>query len=142
MTPIGILQIVLYLLIIVACVKPVGSFMAKVFEGERTFLHPVLRWLEVLTYKAIGVREDVEQRWTQYTASLLSFSIFGFIVVYLMQRAQGWLPFNPQKFNAGKDDPSKLVYGQSITDACLGWDDSLDVLKVLADAVATRRARH
>jgi 3-deoxy-7-phosphoheptulonate synthase len=47
-----------------------------------------------------------------------------------------------QKFNAGKDDPSKLVYGQSITDACLGWDDSLDVLRVLADAVATRRARH
>jgi len=105
MTPIGILQIVLYLLIIVACVKPVGSFMAKVFEGERTFLHPVLRWLEVLTYKAIGVREDVEQRWTQYTASLLSFSIFGFIVVYLMQRAQGWLPFNPQKFNAGNVTP-------------------------------------
>jgi 3-deoxy-7-phosphoheptulonate synthase len=47
-----------------------------------------------------------------------------------------------QKFNAGKDDPAKLAYGQSITDACLGWDDSLEVLKVLSDAVATRRAHH
>ena len=47
-----------------------------------------------------------------------------------------------QKFNAGKDDPAKLAYGQSITDACLGWDDSVEVLEVLADAVATRRARH
>ena len=60
-----------------------GAFMASVFEGERTFLHPVLRWLEVLTYKVIGVQEDVEQRWTQYTAALLSFSIFGFLLVYL-----------------------------------------------------------
>ena len=71
--------------------------MARVFEGQRTFLHPVLRWLEVLTYKVSGVREDVEQRWTQYTASLLSFSIFGFLLIYLLQRAQGLLPFNPQR---------------------------------------------
>jgi potassium-transporting ATPase potassium-binding subunit len=105
MTPIGILQIILYLAIIVACAKPIGAFMAKVFQGERTFLHPVLRWLEVVTYKAIGVREDVEQRWTQYTASLLSYSIFGFILVYLLQRAQGLLPFNPQGFNAGNVSP-------------------------------------
>ena len=54
--------------------------MARVFEGQRTFLHPVLRWLEVLTYKVTGVKEDVEQRWTQYTASLLSFSLFGFLL--------------------------------------------------------------
>ena len=47
-----------------------------------------------------------------------------------------------QKFSAGKDDPSMLAYGKSITDACIGWDDSVEVLKVLADAVATRRARH
>jgi K+-transporting ATPase ATPase A chain len=72
--------------------------MAKVFEGQRTFLHPIFRWLEVLTYKVVGVKEDVEQRWTQYTASLLSFSIFGFLLVYLIQRAQAYLPFNPQNF--------------------------------------------
>ena len=58
----------------------------------------MLRWLEVLTYRLTGVREDVEQRWTHYTASLLSFSIFGFLLSYLMQRAQGLLPFNPQGF--------------------------------------------
>ena len=52
-----------------------------------------------------GVREDVEQRWTQYTASLLSFSIFGFLLVYLLQRAQAFLPFNPQHFNAGNVSP-------------------------------------
>ena len=69
--------------------------MAKIFDGQRTFLHPVLRWLEVLVYKAIGVKEDVEQRWTTYTAALLSFSIFGFLLTYLLQRTQGMLPFNP-----------------------------------------------
>ena len=79
--------------------------MARVFQGQRTFLHPILRPLEVLTYKLIGVREDTEQRWTTYTASLLSFSFFGFLLVYLLQRAQGVLPFNPQHLNAGNVSP-------------------------------------
>ncbi|HUJ50602.1 MAG TPA: potassium-transporting ATPase subunit KdpA [Bryobacteraceae bacterium] len=98
MTSAGILQIALFFAIILICVKPLGAYMAKVFEGQRTFLHPALRWLEVLTYKAAGIREDVEQRWTQYTAALLSFSIFGFLLAYLLQRAQAYLPFNPQNF--------------------------------------------
>jgi len=105
MTGIGIFQIILFFVLILACVKPLGAFMARVFEGERTFLHPVFRWLEVLTYRIIGVHEDVEQRWTQYTAALLSFSIFGFLLVYLMQRVQGFLPFNPQGFGAGNVSP-------------------------------------
>ena len=79
--------------------------MAQVFEGQRTFLHPVLRWLEVLTYKVAGIKEDVEQRWTHYTASLLSFSIFGFLITYLLQRTQGLLPFNPQGFGANNVAP-------------------------------------
>jgi K+-transporting ATPase ATPase A chain len=98
MTSAGILQIALFFAIVLICVKPLGAYMANVFEGRRTFLHPVLRWLEVLTYKAAGVREDLEQRWTQYTAAFLSFSIFGFLLVYLLQRAQAYLPFNPQNF--------------------------------------------
>src|SRR5215813_11771951 len=65
MTAVGVLQIALFLGLIFLCAKPLGSYMAKVFEGRRTFLHPLLRWLEVLTYKAAGIREDVEQRWTQ-----------------------------------------------------------------------------
>jgi hypothetical protein len=67
MTSIGVLQIAIFFALILFCTKPLGAFMARIFEGQRTFLHPVLRWLEVLTYKAMGVREEVEQRWTQYT---------------------------------------------------------------------------
>jgi K+-transporting ATPase ATPase A chain len=98
MTAAGILQIALFFGVLLACTKPLGTYIARVFEGERTFLHPVLRWLEVLTYKASGVREDAEQRWTQYTASVLSFSIFGFVILYVLQRVQAYLPFNPQNF--------------------------------------------
>jgi len=105
MTSIGILQIVIFFALVLACTKPLGAYMARVFEGQRTFMHPVLRWLEVLTYKVIGVREDVEQRWTQYTASLLSFSIFGFLLVYLLERAQAYLPFNPQNFGTPNVTP-------------------------------------
>src|SRR5579863_9786507 len=105
MTSNGVLQIALFFGIILVCAKPLGAFMARVFEGRRTFMHPLLRWLEVLTYKVSGVREEVEQRWTQYTAALLSFSIFGFLLVYLIQRAQGLLPFNPQHFGAGQVSP-------------------------------------
>src|SRR5712692_8815704 len=105
MTSQGVLQIALFFGLILICTKPLGAYMARVFEGRRTFLHPLLRWLEVLTYKAAGVSEEVEQRWTQYTASLLSFSIFSFVLVYLLQRLQGFLPFNPQQFNAGNVSP-------------------------------------
>jgi K+-transporting ATPase ATPase A chain len=98
MTASGILQIALFFGVILACTKPLGSYIARVFAGERTFLHPVLRWLEVLTYKVSGVREDVEQRWTQYTASVLAFSIFGFVILYVLQRVQAYLPLNPQNF--------------------------------------------
>jgi K+-transporting ATPase ATPase A chain len=98
MTASGILQIALFFGVLLACTKPLGAYIARVFEGRRTFLHPVLRWLEVLTYKAAGVREDVEQRWTQYAASLLGFSIFGFLILYALQRVQAYLPLNPQNF--------------------------------------------
>jgi K+-transporting ATPase ATPase A chain len=98
MTAAGILQIALLLGLILICARPLGSYMARVFEGQRTFLHPLLRWLEVLTYKVTGIHEDTEQRWTAYTASLLSFSIFGFLILYLLQRVQAYLPLNPQHF--------------------------------------------
>src|ERR1044072_6474407 len=109
MTSTGVLQIALFLGLILLCAKPLGAYMARVFEGQRTFMHPLLRWLEVLTYKVAGVREDVEQRWTHYTASLLSFSIFGFLLTYLMQRAQAFLPFNPQGFT-GANIPPDLAF--------------------------------
>jgi len=105
MTTVGVLQILVFFGLILLCTKPLGAYMARVFEGQRTFVHPALRWLEVLTYKCTGIREDVEQRWTHYTASLLSFSIFGFLLTYLLQRAQGLLPFNPQGFGASNVTP-------------------------------------
>src|SRR5215469_17860352 len=98
MTVPGILQIAVFLGIMILVAKPLGSFMAKLYSGERTFLHPVLRPLEVLTYKLCGVREDAEQRWTQYGGALLAFSIFAFLFTYVIQRIQAYLPFNPQNF--------------------------------------------
>jgi K+-transporting ATPase ATPase A chain len=105
MTPNGLLQIAVFFLIILAVAKPMGIFMAKLFEGKKTFLHPILRPLETLTYKLVGVNEATEQRWTQYAASLLAFSIFSFLFVYLLQRLQGLLPLNPQGFGAAQTTP-------------------------------------
>jgi len=114
MTTAGILQIALYFVLVLITVKPLGAYMARVFEGERTWLHPALRWLERLTYKAVGVREDTEQRWTQYAASLLTFSLFSFLFVYLAQRLQAWLPMNPQRFSAAQVSPD-LAFNTAVS---------------------------
>ena len=98
MTGIGLLSIGIYFLVLLAITKPLGLFMAKVFEGDRTFLHPILRPLEKLIYRLCGVRETDEQRWTQYTAALIAFSLVSFFFVYIIQRLQGFLPFNPMHF--------------------------------------------
>src|SRR5215475_12171730 len=105
MTSIGILQILLFFGLILAVTKPIGLFMSRVFNGERTFLHPLVRPFEVLTYRLCGIREDHEQRWTQYTASVLAFSFVSFLFVYVFQRLQGWLPLNPQHFGAAQVSP-------------------------------------
>jgi K+-transporting ATPase ATPase A chain len=99
MTSNGIFQIVVFFALLLILTKPLGKFMAGVFEGKRTWLHPLLRPLERLIYKLSGIREDAEQRWTQYTASLLVFSLVSFLFVYLIQRLQGLLPFNPMHFS-------------------------------------------
>ena len=105
MTSIGVLQILLFFGIILGLTKPVGLFMSRLFQGERTFLHPLLRPLEVVIYKICGVREKDEQRWTHYTASVLAFSLLSFLFVYVLQRMQGILPLNPQGFGAGQVAP-------------------------------------
>ena len=114
MTENGISQIVVFFLIILALTKPVGLFMARLFEGQRTFLHPVLRPLELVMYKLVGVNESTEQRWSQYTASLLAFSMFSFLFVYLLQRFQGVLPFNPQGFNQTQISPD-LAFNTAVS---------------------------
>jgi len=99
MTLLGIAQIVIFFALVVAITKPIGVFMHRVFEGERTFLHPVFRPLERLVYWLGGVREDEEQSWIRYSASMISLSIFSFLFVYLLQRFQGHLPLNPMHFS-------------------------------------------
>src|SRR5581483_6486023 len=102
MTSNGIFQIVVFFALLLILTKPLGKFMAGVFEGKRTWLHPLLRPLERLIYKLSGIREDAEQRWTQYTASLLVFSLVSFLFVYLIQRLQGFLPLNPMHFSTAQ----------------------------------------
>jgi K+-transporting ATPase ATPase A chain len=114
MTLIGILQILVYFGLILLVTKPVGLFMSRLFQGDRTVLHPVLRPVETLIYKLCGVREDQEQRWTEYALSLLSFSLFSFLFVYAFQRLQGHLPLNPQGFGAAQVPPD-LAFNTAIS---------------------------
>ena len=96
MTANGWIQIGLFCLAIIVCVKPLGLYMARLFEGERTFLSPVLGPVERGIYRLCGVKPDEEQHWTSYTVAMLAFSVAGFISLYLIQRLQAVLPFNPQ----------------------------------------------
>jgi K+-transporting ATPase ATPase A chain len=96
MTVNGWLQILFFFAIILAVTKPLGVFIARVFTREKTFLDPVLRPLERLIYKLTGVNEEREMRWTEYAVAMLLFSAVSMIVLYVMQRLQGHLPFNPQ----------------------------------------------
>src|SRR5712671_1556163 len=98
MTILGIAQIVIFFALVVIMTKPIGTFMYRVFEGERTFLHPIFRPLERLIYWLGGVREGEEQSWIRYSASMISLSVFSFLFVYLLQRFQGHLPLNPMHF--------------------------------------------
>src|SRR5215467_13127512 len=102
MTLLGIAQVVVFFLIVLALTKPVGAFMYRVFEGQRTFLHPVLRPIERLIYWLGGVQEDVEQTWVRYTASVISLSTFCFLFPYALQRLQGLLPLNPMHFSTAQ----------------------------------------
>jgi K+-transporting ATPase ATPase A chain len=100
MTANGWLQILLFLVLVFLVTKPLGIFMAHVFNREKTFMDPVLRPIERLLYRITGVDENHEMRWTEYAISMLLFSMASMVVLYLMERLQGYLPFNPQKFGA------------------------------------------
>lgn len=100
MTINGWLQIFFYLALILLVTKPLGVFMARVFNREETFLDPILRPIERLIYKLTGVDENHEMHWTEYAFAMLLFSVVPMVVLYLMQRLQYYLPFNPQKLTA------------------------------------------
>ena len=82
-------------MVLTALVVPLGRFMARVFEGERTFLSPVLQPVEAVLYRLAGVDRKREQHWITYTVAMLFFNAAGFLVVYGLQRFQAMLPFNP-----------------------------------------------
>ncbi len=100
MTVNGWIQILLFLVLIFAVTKPLGVFMTRVFNRERTFLDPVARPVERLLYRVTGVDENHEMRWTEYAVAMLMFSGVSMLLLYLIERVQLWLPWNPQKFGA------------------------------------------
>jgi potassium-transporting ATPase potassium-binding subunit len=103
----GLVQILAFFGVTLLVTKPLGLFMSRLFQGERTFLHPLLRPLEALVYRICGIREQDEQRWTEYTASLLGFSLVAFLIPYALMRLQGMLPLNPQGFGANQIAPDQ-----------------------------------
>ena len=106
MNALGVVQILLFIAVLVALVKPLGTFMAKVYDGERTFLSPVLEPIERGIYRLAAIKPSVESNWKRYALALLLFNFIGFVVVYLLQRLQGVLPLNPQGFAAVSPDSS------------------------------------
>ncbi|HET9693302.1 MAG TPA: potassium-transporting ATPase subunit KdpA [Steroidobacteraceae bacterium] len=100
MTVSGIAQLVVYMIVVVALAYPIGLYVANVLGGKQTFMSPLLGPVERLVYWCAGVAPDSEQDWKQYTASMLALNALGAVVVYLLQRLQGALPFNPQGFGA------------------------------------------
>ena len=106
MTLNGWLQIAFYFVVLTALVVPLGRFMAQVFEGERTFLTPVLRPVETALYRMSGVDETREQGWLTYTVAMLLFNAAGFIAVYALMRLQSYLPLNPADQSAVAPDLS------------------------------------
>jgi K+-transporting ATPase ATPase A chain len=94
------LQIGLYLLVLLLLVKPLGAYMAHVYQGERTFLTPVVGPIERLVYRVLGMHADEEMDWKRYSIALLLFALAGIILLYALQRLQSVLPLNPQHLGA------------------------------------------
>ena len=96
MTPNGWLQFVVFFAVLLLLMRPLGLYIARVLEGERTFLDPVLRPLERLLYRACGIHADQEMSWQQYSIAMLVFSVVSLLLTYVIERAQAFLPWNPQ----------------------------------------------
>jgi potassium-transporting ATPase potassium-binding subunit len=96
MTIVGWVQVALFSVIVILITRPLGGYLTRVFAGERTFLSPVLRPVERAVYWCCGVDEKEEQHWLTYAVAMLFFSVVGFATLYVLQRLQWYLPFNPQ----------------------------------------------
>jgi K+-transporting ATPase ATPase A chain len=105
MTANGIIQILLFFGLLLIATRPLGAYMARIYEGESTLLSPVLAPVEHLFYKFLGVDENDDRKWTTYAFSLLAFSVFGLLLTYVLLRLQGVLPLKPRGFNTGQITP-------------------------------------
>ena len=106
MTANGLLQLVFYVVVLVLLAKPLGAYMARVYEGRPIWLDRPLGWLERLVYRLSGIRADQEMGWKVYALTMLLFNVAGLLLVYLLQRVQGVLPLNPAGFGAVSPDSS------------------------------------
>jgi potassium-transporting ATPase potassium-binding subunit len=106
MIPNSWLQLVLYMGVLLLLAKPLGAFMARVYQGERTFLHPILQPVERLVYRVVGTSPEAEMDWKSYAVAMMLFNMFGLLAAYLLQRLQGFLPLNPQGLGAVTPDSS------------------------------------
>ncbi|HEY0235603.1 MAG TPA: potassium-transporting ATPase subunit KdpA [Afipia sp.] len=106
MTAIGWIQILLFCVIVIALTKPLGGYMTRIFNGERTLLSPLLRPVESGIYWIGGVDERREQHWLTYTVAMLLFHVGGFLIIYGLMRLQAGLPFNPADQSAVAQDLS------------------------------------
>jgi len=104
MTTFSWLQIGLYLFVLLLLVKPLGSYMARVYQGERTFLSPVVRPVERIVYRIVGLRPNEEMDWKTYAVAMLLFNLVGLLLLYGLQRLQSALPLNPQDLGAVRPD--------------------------------------
>ena len=114
MTAPALLQIVFYFAILLLITQPLGAHMVRVFEGERTFLHGALGWLERGAYRLLGVDPNRDMKWTTYSVALLAFSLASLLFSYLALRLQGYLPLNPQHFGA-RQMPPDLAFNTAVS---------------------------
>ena len=120
MTSNGIVQLVVFLLVLFLLTRPLGAYMARVYQG-RVALERGLGWLERLIYRASGVREGDEMGWKTYALAMLAFNMVGLLAVYGLQRLQGVLPLNPQGMGAVSPDSSFNTAASFATNT--NWQD-------------------
>ena len=106
MTIFGYVQIGLYLLVLLLLVKPLGAYMARVYQGEKVFLSPVVQPVESFVYRIVGIKPDEEMNWKRYAALMLIFNLAGLLLLYAFLRLQAFLPLNPQGLPAVSPDLS------------------------------------
>jgi potassium-transporting ATPase potassium-binding subunit len=114
MTNVGILQLVFFFALVIIATKPMGLYMGRVFNGERTMLSPILRPVERLFYRLFRVNEQEDMRWTTYAYALLAFSLMGGLLTYALLRLQGCLPWNLQHFT-GRQMPPDLAFQTAVS---------------------------